>query len=324
MVTDPVAFTIGPFAVRWYGILIMLGVLGGAYLAATLTRRKGENPDQLWNMVPFVVFTAILGARLYWVYLSWDQCCAADPLRGALNIRGGGISIHGAIVFGLLAIWLWTRFNRLRFWRWVDIIVPGMALGQAIGRWGNFANQEAFGGPVSWGIPIAPQNRPAAYAEFERFHPTFLYESIYNLFAAVMLSRLALRIDRDRRLRDGDVLWIYLIGYALVRFAIESLRSDSLYLGPFKAAHVASGLALLVGIVGLGLRHIGWRGRPEDEGSPVTAGPTSGEGTVAADAGPLVREGPADGEVVADSRPAHLVGKTVRGPRRGGSTTRGT
>src|SRR4051794_5771487 len=94
MVTDPVAFTIGPLAVRWYGILIMIGVLAGSYLAARLARRKWENPDHLWNMVPLVVFSAIAGARIYWVWLDWNTCCAADPWQ-ALNIRGGGISIHG-------------------------------------------------------------------------------------------------------------------------------------------------------------------------------------------------------------------------------------
>ena len=175
MVTDPVAFSIGSLTVRWYGILIMLGVIAGSYLASWLAARKGENPDHLWNMVPIVVFSAIAGARLYWVFLSWNTCCATDPLQ-AFNIRGGGISIHGAIAFGTLSIWLYTRYQRLRFFRWLDIVVPAMALGQAIGRWGNFTNQEAFGDPTSlpWGIYIAPEHRPAAFANFAYFHPTFL------------------------------------------------------------------------------------------------------------------------------------------------------
>jgi phosphatidylglycerol:prolipoprotein diacylglycerol transferase len=297
MVTDPVAFTIGPLTVRWYGILIMLGVIAGAYLASWLAQRKGENPDHLWNMVPIVVFSAIAGARLYWVFLSWETCCADDPMQ-ALNIRGGGISIHGAIAFGALSVWLFCRWQGIRFWRWIDIIVPAMALGQAIGRWGNFTNQEAFGDPTGlpWGIYISPENRPAAYAAFEYFHPTFLYESIYNLAACAALVWVCLRIDRDRRLRDGDALWFYLIGYALARFAIESIRTDSLNLGPFKAAHVLSGVLLVIGVAGFLWRHRGWTGE-EREGEVAVPDEAADERT------------PED-EVAAT--PAHLTGKSVQ------------
>ena len=312
MVTDPVAFTIGPLAVRWYGILIMLGVLAGSFLAARLARRKGHDPDHLWNMVPFVVFTAILGARAYWVFLAWDTCCADNPLQ-AFNIRSGGISIHGAIVFGILAIWLYSRFIRQSFFRWIDIIAPAMALGQAVGRWGNFTNQELFGPPTGrpWGIYIQPQNRPPAYRDNEYFHPTFLYESVYNLFVCGALTWLVLRIDKDRRLRDGDALWVYLILYAIGRFAIETIRTDSLYVGPFKAAHIASILALLAGLIGLGIRHIGWRGRDTDgPAAPVAAGPAPIGGDVEAGDAP--------------ARPAHLVGKSVHAGRDNEPTTRGT
>lgn len=298
MVTDPVAFAIGPLTVRWYGILIMLGVIAGSYLASWLAARKGENPDQLWNMVPIVVFSAIAGARLYWVFLSWNTCCADDPMQ-AFNIRGGGISIHGAIAFGTLAIWLYTRYQRLRFFRWLDIVVPAMALGQAIGRWGNFTNQEAFGDPTSrpWGIFISPEHRPAAFANVEYFHPTFLYESIYNLAACIVLAWVCLRIDRDRhphartRLRDGDALWFYLIGYALARFAIESIRTDSLTIGPFKAAHVISAILLLVGVGGYLLRHIGWNGEVQTQ--PANAPEIEPDSATAA------------------TTPAHLTGKSV-------------
>jgi phosphatidylglycerol:prolipoprotein diacylglycerol transferase len=292
MVSDPVAFTLGPLAIRWYGILIMLGVIAGAYLASWLARRKGENPDHLWNMVPIVVFSAIAGARIYWAFLDWNTCCANDPMQ-ALNIRGGGISIHGAIAFGALSVWLFCRYYRLKFFRWIDIIVPAMALGQAIGRWGNFTNQEAFGDPTSlpWGIYIAPEHRPAAYAAFDHFHPTFLYESLYNLIACIVLVQVCLRIDRDRRLREGDALWFYLIGYAIARFAIESIRTDSLMLGPFKAAHVISAVLLIVGVAGYVWRHRGWHG--EEQGEAVAA-----EGEAAADGAA------ADDESVVSAPPA--------------------
>ncbi len=320
MVTDPVAFTLGPFTVRWYGILIMLGVFAGAYLAAGLARRKGQDPDRLWEMLPLVVFTAIAGARLYWAYLSWGTCCANDPWE-ALRIWHGGISIHGAIVFGLLAIWLYTRLNRLPFFRWVDCIVPGMALGQALGRWGNFTNQEAFGGPTAlpWGIYIDPRNRPPEFADAEYFHPTFFYESVLNLANAALLSWLALRIDRDRRLRNGDVLWIYLILYGLERFAIEILRSDSLMLGPFKAAHVASGLTLLAGIIGLVVSRLGRRDDDRRLATPVDNGHDTATTTAGNTTAPIV-----DGDE-RPAQPAQLSGTPVRGPGHGGEpTTRGT
>jgi phosphatidylglycerol:prolipoprotein diacylglycerol transferase len=307
MVENPVAFSIGPLTIRWYGIIIMLGVLAGAFLAANLARRKKENPDHLWNMVPFVVFTAIFGARLYWVFLEW-QAGTLDGWREAINIRGGGISIHGAIVFGIIAIIVYTRLNHLRFFRWIDIIAPAMALGQAIGRWGNFTNQEAFGGPTSlpWGIYIKPDRRPPEYANFTHFHPTFLYESIWDLITCAVLVRLCLRIDRNRRLRDGDTLWVYLIFYAIGRFAIESLRTDSLMLGPFKAAHVASALALIAGIAGLAWRHIGWQGdEPADDATQPAAATDTAE---TAAAGPTTTPG-------ADSNPA--LGETMRGTTSG-------
>ncbi|HET8628584.1 MAG TPA: prolipoprotein diacylglyceryl transferase [Thermomicrobiales bacterium] len=271
VVSNPVAFSIGPLAVRWYGILIMLGVLAGALLAARLARRKGVNPDYVWEMLPIVVFSAIAGARIYWVFLDWNTCCAQDPLQ-AFNIRGGGISIQGALAAGILSLWLYTRFKGVRFFRWVDILAPAFALGQAIGRWGNFTNQEAFGGPTSlpWGIYISPDRRPVGYEQYTHFHPTFLYESLADLLTSLVLTWFVLRIDRDKRLRDGDGLWVYLMIYGVVRFFIEGMRTDSLYLGPFKAAQVISVAAIALGLIGLGLRHIGWRG-DDEEAEPALA-----------------------------------------------------
>ncbi|HEX5502708.1 MAG TPA: prolipoprotein diacylglyceryl transferase [Thermomicrobiales bacterium] len=283
VVSNPVAFSIGPLAIRWYGILIMFGVLAGSLLAARLARRKGVNPDYVWEMLPIVVFSSILCARIYWVFLDWNTCCAQDPLQ-AFNIRGGGISIQGALAGGILSLWLYTRFKGIRFFRWVDILAPAFALGQAIGRWGNFTNQEAFGGPTSlpWGIYISPDRRPAGYEQYAHFQPTFLYESIADLLTSLVLTWFVLRIDRDKRLRDGDGLWVYLCIYGVVRFFIEGMRTDSLYLGPFKAAQAISIVALAIGLIGLGLRHIGWHGDAEPAGPEaepaVAAGATAGDG----------------------------------------------
>ena len=185
----PVVFDVGPLTLRYFGLCIVAGIIVGTWLTARQLASRGYDSGLALESLFFIVPFGLAGARLYWVYLSWETCCASDPMQ-ALNIRGGGISIHGAIAFGTLSIWLYCRYYGLRFWRWIDIVVPAMALGQAIGRWGNFTNQEAFGNPTSlpWGIFISPEHRPAAFATYEYFHPTFLYESIYNLAACVFLT----------------------------------------------------------------------------------------------------------------------------------------
>ncbi|MFN8538148.1 MAG: prolipoprotein diacylglyceryl transferase family protein [Thermomicrobiales bacterium] len=206
MVTDPVAFTIGPLAVRWYGILIMSGVIAGAYLASWLARRKGENPDHLWNMVPIVVFSAIAGAhpgvlilpRLEYVLRQrpdagvqypggWDLDPRGDRLRGALDL-----AFHALLPPELLPL---DRHHR-----------PGDGAGAGDRALGQFYESGGVRRPdgLPWGIYISPEHRPAAYAAFDHFHPTFLYGSIYNLIACLVLTQVCLRIDRDRRLRNGD------------------------------------------------------------------------------------------------------------------------
>jgi phosphatidylglycerol:prolipoprotein diacylglycerol transferase len=173
----------------------------------------------------------------------------------AVNIRLGGLSFHGGLVAGTVAFAVLCWRHRQSFFAWTDAAIPGVALAQAIGRWGNWANQEAFGSPTSlpWALWIDPERRPPAFIDVERFHPTFLYESLFNLANAGLLAWLALRIPASRTLRHGDVLAVYLITYGGARFLIERLRLDSLYLGPLPAAYwlswalIALGIALLVG-----------------------------------------------------------------------------
>lgn len=249
---DPVAFSIVGIDVRWYALFMLAGVVAGLWLTRFLAARVGLDPDWVIDAAPGVVLFSIVGARLYYVLLRADYF-AAHPWE-AVNIRLGGLSFHGALVAGTLAFAVLCWRGRQPFLRWTDAAIPGVALAQAIGRWGNWANQEAFGAPTSapWGLWIDPSRRPAAFAEAERFHPTFLYESLFNLANALVLSWLALRISESRRLQHGDVLAIYLINYGVARFLIERLRTDSLYLGPLPAAYwlswllIATGVALLL------------------------------------------------------------------------------
>jgi phosphatidylglycerol:prolipoprotein diacylglycerol transferase len=252
--SDPIAFSIFGLDVRWYALFMLAGVVAGVFLARLLASRIGLDPDWVLDTAPWVVLFSIVGARFYYVALRAEHF-VSNPIE-AINIRLGGLSFHGALIVGTLAFAILCRRGRQPFLWWTDAVVPAVALAQAIGRWGNWANQEAFGTPTSapWGLWIDPARRPPEFAGVERFHPTFIYESLVNLASAAFLSWVALRIPGSARLRHGDVLAIYLINYGVARFLIERIRMDSLYLGPLPAAYwlswglIAVGLVLLISL----------------------------------------------------------------------------
>lgn len=252
--SDPIAISLGPLEIRWYAVFIVTGIILATLLSSRLARARGEDPEIILDMAPWVVLGAILGARLYYVILEWDRF-VDDPLW-ALDFRSGGLTIHGAIIAGALIIWLYSRRIGDTPWFWMDMIVPGVALGQAIGRWGNWANQEAFGTPTDlpWAVTIDPARRPAGFEEFATFHPTFLYESIFNLLFAVLLSWLVIKGPGFSWFRNGFVVGLYLVGYGLVRIPLESIRTDSLYIGPWPAAYWLS-----VALIAIGITIIVWR-----------------------------------------------------------------
>lgn len=254
--SDPVAFSLFGVGVRWYALFILGGILAGAWLVRFLAERRGMDPEFALDVAPWLVFAGIVGARAYYLLLRWDYFLA-NPAE-ALNLRLGGLTIHGAVAAGIVTLWVLCRRHGQGFLAWADLIVCGVALGQAIGRWGNWANQEAFGTPTDlpWGVAIDPDRRPPAFADATFFHPTFLYESLFNLANALLLSWLVLRMPRSRFLRPGDVLWIYMVLYGLARFAIEGIRTDSLYIGPFPAAYWLSVGFVLLGLTMLVLRHL--------------------------------------------------------------------
>jgi phosphatidylglycerol:prolipoprotein diacylglycerol transferase len=236
VLNDPIAISLGPIDVRWYALFILTGIACGLGLSYWLAGKRGLDPDFLLDLAPWLVFLGIAGARAYFVLLEWEYF--QDHLRQAINIRSGGLSIHGGLIVGVIVIVVICRIARESPLTWMDIIVPGVALGQAIGRWGNWANQEAFGKPTDlpWAVTIDPNRRPEGYEQFATFHPTFLYESLFNLANAVVLSWLVLRSPALKWLRAGDIAAIYLIAYGVARFIIEQMRTDSLYMGPLPAA----------------------------------------------------------------------------------------
>jgi phosphatidylglycerol---prolipoprotein diacylglyceryl transferase len=257
---DPVAISIFGLGIRWYAIFILTGIVCAILLIQWLARRRGMDPNFPLDLAPWVVLAAIAGARLY--YLLLKPGYYLDNSDEALNMRLGGLTVHGAIAGGAIALYLYARHRGERFFSWGDLIVAGLALGQAIGRWGNWANQEAFGEPseLPLAVTIDRTNRPAEFAEFSTFHPTFLYESISNLVIAAILVIVVLKMPFNRFWREGDAIWLYLMLYGLVRFAIESMRTDSLYIGPFPAAYWISAGLIGIGVVCFIARRTLWPG----------------------------------------------------------------
>lgn len=248
----PILFEIGPFVVRWYGFLIATAVLIGVTLSQWLAKLRQVNPDLLGDLAIWLVIAAIPCARLYYVIFQWQEYVQRP--EDIVAIWKGGIAIHGAIIGGILAALIFARINQISVWQLADLVVPSLALGQAIGRWGNFFNSEAFGAPTNlpWKLYIPISNRPPEYIAYEYFHPTFLYESIWNLLVfIILLSLFFWGLKQPKRLKIGTLSLVYLIAYSCGRIWIEGLRTDSLMLGPLRVAQVISLVMIGLGIWGL-------------------------------------------------------------------------
>ncbi len=259
---DPIAFRIGPLDVHWYGITYAVGLIAVYWLITRLARRAGRDPDLVNNGILVVAAAALIGGRLYHVIDQWDLY--RDDLLAIVRPPYSGLGVYGGIVSGTIAAWLFVRWKREPFWIWADIVAPGLFLMQAIGRWGNFFNQELFGPPTTlpWGIPIDCAHQLTTICdEAARFHPLFLYESLSGFAGMLFLLFLGSRF-RDR-LRPGDLLLIFFIWYGTTRFLLEFLRTNNWTLGGIPTAQIVSVAFITVGIVGLAWRHR--RGRPADD-----------------------------------------------------------
>lgn len=256
----PMLVELGPLAIRWYGLLIALAVLLGLVISSRLARRRGFESGLISDLLPLLVLAAVVGARAYYVLFEWRQY-RLNWLE-ALQIWRGGIAIHGALIGGVLAVIAFCRWRRLSFWSLMDVLVPSVALGQAIGRWGNFFNSEAFGLPTNlpWKLWIPAVNRPSGYLGQAWFHPTFLYESLWDfaLFLILIVLVLRRRADGEPWLPNGAATCLYALVYSLGRFWIEALRLDPLCLWGtleggtcLRMAQVMSLLLALAGAAGL-------------------------------------------------------------------------
>ena len=227
-------------------------MLIGVALSQYLAKKRGVDPDKVGDMVIWLVIAAIPCARLYYVLFEW-QSYASRP-GDIVAIWKGGIAIHGAVIGGTLATLIFARLNKLSFWQLTDLIAPSLILGQAIGRWGNFFNSEAFGKPTDlpWKLYIPLANRPVSLREFEYFHPTFLYESLWNLGVfALLIGLFFWGLQKPKRLRAGTLFLVYLIAYSTGRLWIEGLRIDSLMFGPIRMAQFISLVGIVIGWIGL-------------------------------------------------------------------------
>ncbi|MCD6358472.1 MAG: prolipoprotein diacylglyceryl transferase [Dehalococcoidia bacterium] len=222
-----IAFKIGSFAVHWYSIMIIVAVLVGIWVAMKEAERRGEDPDDVLNFMVIALPLAVVGARLYHVVSSWDFYSQNPGSIFAIWKTGGGLGIYGAMAGGALGLFIFSRWRKVNMLRWLDIIAPSLMLGQAIGRWGNYFNQELYGMPTDlpWGIYIDPAHRIYGFEQFTHFHPLFLYESILNFIGFFMLFFVSRKYGE--RLPKGYILLIYTIYYSVVRGSLEGMRIKS-------------------------------------------------------------------------------------------------
>ncbi|MDW7674598.1 MAG: prolipoprotein diacylglyceryl transferase [Bacillota bacterium] len=231
---NPIAFEIGPLAIRWYGILISTAILLGTILVLKEAERFKLNQDKILNLIIIVLPAAFVGARLWYVIFNWSYY-SAEPSQ-IIQVWNGGLAIHGGLIGGILAGYWYSRIAKFHFLQLADIFAPSIILGQAIGRWGNYFNQEAYGYETN--LPWA------MYIDGAYRHPTFLYESLWNVGVFVFL----LWLRRKKDILVGEVFLAYIALYSLGRLFIEGLRTDSLMIGPFRTAQLVSLTVIIVAI----------------------------------------------------------------------------
>ena len=248
---SPVAFSLfGKIEIRWYGILIAVGLVIAIMIAYYLAKYRNLKADEVINFAPFAIIGGIIGARLLHVLVNIPYY-AKNP-SFIFAYRQGGLAIQGVIIGGVIALIIFAKVRKISFWALADAIAPGLAIAQSIGRWGNYFNQEAFGRPTSAkiGIFIAPENRPIDYINSEYFHPTFLYESIANLILFIILIFMHSWFKKKpEKYPNGLIFNVYLIIYSLYRIFIESYRIDSSYVGPIKVVYIISAITIIAAFI---------------------------------------------------------------------------
>ena len=242
-----VALDLGFVKIYWYSITMFLGVFCGIFVAYREIKRKKISLDKFENMAFYAILSGFLGARIYYVLFNLDYYLA-NPLE-IIQVWNGGLAIHGGIIGAVLAIYFYCKKNEMSFIEMIDICAPALIIGQIIGRWGNFFNSEAHGGIVSRifleRLCIPKFIIDGMYINGVYYHPTFLYESVLNLICFIGLMVLR----HNKKIKLGFISGIYLIWYGIVRFFVESLRTDSLMLGSLKMAQMISIVLVIIGLI---------------------------------------------------------------------------
>ncbi len=242
-----IALDLGFIKIYWYSITMLLGVLAGIIVAYLEIRRKKIDSNKFSNMAFYAILFGFIGARIYYVLFNLDYYLAS-PIE-IIKVWNGGLAIHGGIIGAITAIYVYCKKNDIVFFEMLDICAPALIIGQIIGRWGNFFNSEAHGGIVTRafleGLHLPEFIINGMYINGNYYHPTFLYESLLNLICFIIL----LILRRNKKIRLGVITGIYLMWYSVIRFFIESLRTDSLMLGTLRMAQVISIVLFIIGLI---------------------------------------------------------------------------
>jgi len=261
----------GERIIHFYGILITSGALLGAWLATREAKNRGHNPEIVWDLLIYLMIGGVIGARIWHVFTPSPDIMVHDPITGALvnpyfaggtirildilAIWNGGLGIPGAVIGGAVVLYFYSRSRQISFAEWADIIAPSLALGQAVGRWGNYFNQELYGAPTNlpWKIFIDPAHRLEDYRNVEYYHPLFFYEALWNLFNMFLLLWISRRYANW--LKRGDIFLIYLIIYPVGRFFLDFVRLNASMIAGLNINQTVMGVVALGAAVTLYFRH---------------------------------------------------------------------
>lgn len=242
---NPVAFNIGNFEIRWYGILIVLGIFIGMFIAYYNSNKLNLDFEKIIDGFLVAFPCAIVGARAYYVFFEFDNF--KNNIWSIFNLRTGGLAIHGGLIGALIGTIIYCKFKKIEMMKYLDVVAPSLILAQAIGRWGNFMNGEAHGDVVSYEfISKFPEFiQKGMYLDGHYYNPTFLYESMWNLIIFLILMII---LHKKKSNENGVVIASYAVLYSVGRLFIESLRTDSLMIGNIRIAQFMSILGVIIGI----------------------------------------------------------------------------
>ena len=258
MTIDQYGIHLGPLYLHFYGLIIVIGIMAGTVLIERLAKARGMNAQFIWDSLIWTMVAGVIGARLWHIFTPPPSSMAVGlttqfylthPLD-ALAIWNGGLGIPGAVIGGGLAMYILARRRGENFLAWADVIAPGLALGQAIGRWANFVNHELYGAPTNlpWAITIPPEKRLAGFEQYSTYHPLFLYESLWSLATVFFLLWVGKRYKAS--LKIGDIFLIYLVTYPTIRFLLDFIRLDASMVAGINANQM---VMLAVGVVAIGI-----------------------------------------------------------------------